>query len=72
MPTPTRFGAAPKFRLVQVFNGSGQLVKTLCNGIYAAGKHSVSFDSEWLPNGIYYCRLQNGALQQIKPLVKTQ
>jgi uncharacterized protein (DUF1501 family) len=70
--TQISFNTEGGHTLVQIFNGSGQLVKTLCNGIYAAGKHSVSFDSEWLPNGIYYCRLQNGALQQIKPLVKTQ
>lgn len=58
--------------VLQIFNGAGQLVKTLRNGVWTAGQYTADFDAEDLPAGIYYCRLQNGMLQQVKPIVKAR
>lgn len=70
--TRIKFTTEGGHTLVQIFNSAGHLVKTLCNGLYAAGQYEFSFDAEPLPDGIYYCRLQNNSLQQVKPIVKVQ
>ena len=51
---------------VQVFNAEGQLVKTLANGEYKAGTYKIDYENENMPTGLYYLRLQNESLQQVK------
>lgn len=58
--------------LLQVFSGSGQLVATVHNGPLPAGTHRMDLDLGHLPDGVYYCRLQNGAVQQVKNVVKVR
>lgn len=55
--------------LVQVFNVEGKLVKTLIDKEQTEGKHQVSFENETYPAGVYYARLQNGPLQQVRSMV---
>jgi hypothetical protein len=43
---------------LKIFNLSGEEVETLVDGVEPAGVHSVTFDAESLPAGIYVCRLQ--------------
>jgi uncharacterized protein (DUF1501 family) len=52
--------------LVQVFDNEGKLVKTLADQEFAAGKYSVRFENEGFTSGVYYARLQNGAIQQVR------
>ena len=58
--------------MVQVFNSQGQLVATPTNAPYASGEHQVYWNSEDLPAGTYHLRLQNGALQQVKTVLKVR
>ncbi|MBC7851018.1 MAG: DUF1501 domain-containing protein [Chitinophagaceae bacterium] len=58
--------------LVQVMDTLGRVVKTLVDKTFAPGSHSVSFDSHALPRGVYYARLQNGGIQQVRPMLKTR
>jgi hypothetical protein len=59
--------------LVQVVDASGRLVKTLLERTYTEpGTHRVTFDSGGLPQGIYYVRLQNGPVQQVKSMLKVR
>ncbi|MEO0775633.1 MAG: DUF1501 domain-containing protein [Bacteroidota bacterium] len=58
--------------LVQVFNAHGQLVATPAHGAYAMGEHQLDWDSETLPAGHYHLRLQNGLLQQVRPVLKVR
>jgi uncharacterized protein (DUF1501 family) len=59
--------------LIQVMDTLGRVTGTLLEQDYAqAGTYSVSFDSEGLPAGIYYARLQNGAMQQVRPMLKVR
>lgn len=59
--------------LVQVFDTTGKRIAILVDKVYdAAGTHSVSFDSGALASGVYYARLQNGPLQQVRPMLKVR
>jgi uncharacterized protein (DUF1501 family) len=55
--------------LVQVFNSEGQLIKTLTDREYQAGIYKLWFENENYGSGTYYARLQNGPVQQVKPMM---
>lgn len=58
--------------LIQVFDGEGHLIRTLLDKELAAGKYQVGFENEGFPLGVYYFRLQNRAIQQVKAAVLTR
>jgi hypothetical protein len=59
--------------MVQVFNNEGILIKTLVDSDdHEAGQFDVRCDLGFLPAGVYYVRLQNRELQQVKPMMKVQ
>lgn len=55
--------------LIQVFNVEGELIKTLVDQEQTQGAHQVSFANQSYPAGVYYARLQNGPLQQVRSMV---
>ncbi len=55
--------------LIQVFNAEGRLMKTLVDADKNAGDHKISFENEGYAPGVYYARLQNNAVQQIRTMV---
>lgn len=58
--------------LIQVFDTMGRLLRTLADSDHAAGTYTVTFDGEMLPNGVYYCRFQNGVTQQVRTMLKVR
>jgi uncharacterized protein (DUF1501 family) len=58
--------------LVQIFDTTGRRIKNLIDGTLASGNHTVIFNSEAIAGGVYYARLQNGALQQVRPMLKVR
>jgi hypothetical protein len=58
--------------LVHIIDTLGRSIKTLTDKEYVAGVYNVDFDSEGLPAGVYYARLQNGAIQQVRPMLKVR
>ncbi|MBK7553602.1 MAG: DUF1501 domain-containing protein [Flavobacteriales bacterium] len=58
--------------MVQVFNEQGQLLTTLKNETLPAGKYTVDCNLGPLPAGVYYCRLQNEGVQQVKSMLKVR
>ena len=58
--------------LVQVIDPLGRVIRTLTDKVYQAGVYNVTFESYGLPLGVYYARLQNGARQQVRPMLKTR
>jgi len=58
--------------LVQIIDALGRLLKTPVDREYAAGTYQISFDSYALPTGVYYMRLQNESVQQVKPMLKVR
>lgn len=43
---------------LEIYNIAGSRVTTAANGLYQAGRHTVSFNANNLASGIYYCRLK--------------
>ena len=58
--------------ILQVFNDAGQLVATPANGMFPKGQQYVDWNSEDLPAGQYYVRIQQGSLQQVQGCVKVR
>ncbi|MBS1919029.1 MAG: DUF1501 domain-containing protein [Bacteroidetes bacterium] len=59
--------------LIQVIDMTGRVIATPVDRDYpSAGTFTQSFDGEGLPNGVYYARLQNGATQQVKAMLKVR
>ena len=47
--------------ILKVYNMIGQEVRTLVDGMQSAGVHTVNFNANGLPTGIYIARIQAGA-----------
>ncbi len=59
--------------MIQIIDALGRVVRTpLNNSNHELGNYSIVFDSTGLPAGVYYARLQNGTLQQVKPILKVR
>ena len=58
--------------LIYVIDPLGRVIRTLTDKVYAPGTYNVTFDSGGLPTGVYYARLQNGSIQQVRPMLKTR
>jgi uncharacterized protein (DUF1501 family) len=59
--------------LVQIINTLGQVIQTPVERDFpVAGTYSTSFDSYGLPSGVYYARLQNGPVQQVRAMLKVR
>ena len=77
-PNPFTFGTTIEFEtfggytLIQIFDTEGHLVATPVDAEYVAGKYNIWYNGGHLPRGLYYTRLQNGAIQQVKALVKAE
>ena len=56
--------------LLQIFDTMGRLIKMPVDADLAAGSYTYSFDSGVLPAGVYYARLQNNSVQQVKAMIK--
>jgi hypothetical protein len=55
--------------LVQVFDNEGKVIKTLADGEYNAGTYKLWFENENYSTGVYYARLQNGPVQQVRNMM---
>jgi uncharacterized protein (DUF1501 family) len=58
--------------LIQVMDQLGRVIKVLTDKEYIAGVYTVSFDGYGLAPGVYYARFQNGALQQVRSMLKVR
>ena len=67
--TTINFKSAGGHVLIQVFDTIGRKVATLADQPYAAGTYSIPFNGSALASGVYYARLQNGPLQQVRPML---
>ncbi len=58
--------------LIQIIDALGRVLKTPVDREYVPGTYQISFDSYALPTGVYYMRLQNESVQQVKPMLKVR
>jgi hypothetical protein len=59
--------------LIQIIDTLGRVIATLLEKDYtSATTDNVTFNSEGLPTGIYYARLQNGVIQKVRPMLKVR
>lgn len=56
--------------MIQIFDTTGRLLSVPINKVHTAGTYTFTFDGQQLPTGIYYARFQNGAVQQVRPMLK--
>ncbi|MEO5983921.1 MAG: DUF1501 domain-containing protein [Ferruginibacter sp.] len=71
--TLIRFNTSGGHTLVQIIDTSGKVIATPVDRDYSvAGSYSVSFYGGSLPNGVYYARFQNGAVQQVRSMLKVR
>ncbi len=71
--TTIAYATAGGHTLIQILNTSGRVVANLVDKeITAAGTYTVSFNSGTLPAGVYYARLQNMMVQQVRTMLKVR
>jgi len=70
--TTITFKSAGGHTLVQVFDTTGKRIAILADKVYDAGTYSIPFNTAALASGVYYARLQNGSLQQVRPMLKVR
>jgi uncharacterized protein (DUF1501 family) len=68
--TTIRFRTAGGHTLVQLFDASGRLVMVPVDQDYIQGTYTVSVNTAGLAAGVYYARLQNQSIQQVRTLLK--
>jgi FG-GAP repeat/Secretion system C-terminal sorting domain len=54
---------------LSIYNMTGNIIKTLVNGMQNAGHYSVKFDAGDLPSGVYLYRLHAGGFVDIKKMI---
>ena len=77
---PNPFGASTTIKYysdggpvqISVLDTQGREVTQLVYSDIPKGSHEVTFDASKLPSGTYYCRYQNGFIQQTKSLLKVR
>lgn len=58
---------------VLIMDTLGRVIYTLIDQDYAtAGQHTVTFNADRFAAGVYYARLQNGAVQQVRTMLKVK
>jgi hypothetical protein len=55
--------------LIQIFDVQGKIIATLVDELKPLGDYTLDFENNGLPAGIYYARLQNEAIQQVRTLL---
>ena len=67
--TTIQYTSAGGHTLVQIMDASGRLIKRLVEAEMQAGTYAISFNASLLPSGVYYARLQNGSISQVRSML---
>jgi uncharacterized protein (DUF1501 family) len=77
-PNPFDFSTNIEFEtkgghtMIQIFDVEGQVIAVPVEGDYVAGKYKINFNGGYLPSGVYYARLQNGSISQVRTMLKVR
>ena len=58
--------------MVQIIDATGRVIQTLVDKDYPAGTFNVVFKAGALSAGVYYARLQNLSVQQVRAMFKAE
>jgi uncharacterized protein (DUF1501 family) len=59
--------------LIQIMDTLGRVISTPIDQVYPqSGTYTIPFNSGALPSGVYYARLQNGIIQQVRTMMKVR
>ena len=58
-----------EFAFLEVYSLLGKKMATLCSGVLSSGEHTIQWQPQDVPSGMYVYRLQAGEMQQFKKLV---
>ncbi len=56
--------------MIQIFDNIGRVIAVPVDGDFDAGRHEVVLDTRDFNSGMYFARLQNGSIQQVRRMVK--
>jgi uncharacterized protein (DUF1501 family) len=70
--TQIKFTTKGGHTLIQIINSLGQVISTPVDKEYIAGTYTITFNSYGLGLGVYYARLQNGPIQQVRSMLKVR
>ena len=55
--------------ILEVYNINGKLINTLYSGIKSAGNHSLEWNAEGSPSGVYFVKLNADQFTQTQKLM---
>ncbi len=55
--------------IIEIYNATGQKVRTLMNGRMNRGYHEVSWNASDMASGIYFYRIRSGNFQELKKMI---
>jgi hypothetical protein len=58
-----------EFAVLEVYSLLGKKVATLCSAVLSSGQHTIRWQPQDVPSGMYVYKLQAGEMQQFKKLV---
>jgi hypothetical protein len=58
-----------EFAVLEVYSLLGKMVATLFSAVLSSGEHTIRWQPQDLPSGMYVYRLQAGEMQQFRKLV---
>jgi hypothetical protein len=71
--TSIRFGLPDGSHvIVRVYDVYGREIATLADGLYPAGMHTVQFQANGLPSGMYLCRLESAGVSLTRLMTLTR
>ena len=68
--TTIKFKTNGGHTVIQIIDSIGRVIANIGENTYAPGTYTVEWNSNGLSSGVYYARLQNGSISQVRSMLK--